>query len=623
MFLGKNSVTVSLDNLSEAKKMLENGVGAEEVRQKTGFFKGLDNGYRYEISDVNAKLKSTRQLIFGKNKGSAFIATDINATLNSDNTYNLSATDKKSNEKVSYRNLHINDIDDKLSYRLSSHLRQKREELMVGESINLDESYVFEGNDYLYLDEVLEHPALFEAYPELKETLVFPLHNNDKGGVYGLNINDKMVIKIGKEANLDVLLHETQHAIQALEGFSKGGDLTATKDKDITLDEINKNLKRASKVIQNNSSIRSAKLTHDTLFLSLIGKYDTLTPSLELTDEEMEALSEANDIIYELDPEAEGELWEAYSDLEQNLREEDRTVLSAYQQYRAIHGEIEAHDVMKRLSFSEDELSKLKPEIMTTSHDTTILNFNAYLRISELKKKEGHVLFNESGSFAKIILDTGSNPITVINKSSHVFLEMMVDLGDKLPESNQINKDLKTVLEWLEIDRDKWKDLTIEDKAKCYQKFADGFVNHLASNQIEKPAIRGVFKTFKRWVTAIYKGIPESPITMNVPNDVKEVFDRMIDDRNGINTDNPFQSKMINTLIEKGDLDTQLSIVNSSILDATMESMSQMSLVSRQELEKSYGIEVIKKEEATLQELNKIDKPIKEKINYPSFNLSR
>jgi hypothetical protein len=80
--------------------------------------------------------------------------------------------------------------------------------------------------DYPYvLEEVLDHPELFAAYPGLRNINV--LFKDGDGYALGAYIEQRNKIEVdtsrGKESALSTLLHEIQHAIQAREGFARGG----------------------------------------------------------------------------------------------------------------------------------------------------------------------------------------------------------------------------------------------------------------------------------------------------------------------------------------------------------------------------------------------------------------
>jgi hypothetical protein len=82
------------------------------------------------------------------------------------------------------------------------------------------------------LPEVLDHPELYKTYPELKETSVFPGVFMPIGGGGYSNKSNSISIGTGtvntfdtyKDEYKNVLLHEIQHAIQGIEGYTGGGN---------------------------------------------------------------------------------------------------------------------------------------------------------------------------------------------------------------------------------------------------------------------------------------------------------------------------------------------------------------------------------------------------------------
>lgn len=53
-FLGKRALTADINSLENAKAAVENGTDPEAVRQETGWFKGVDGKWKFEISDKDA-----------------------------------------------------------------------------------------------------------------------------------------------------------------------------------------------------------------------------------------------------------------------------------------------------------------------------------------------------------------------------------------------------------------------------------------------------------------------------------------------------------------------------------------------------------------------------------------
>lgn len=80
--------------------------------------------------------------------------------------------------------------------------------------------------ELLKLPDMLYHPKLFDAYPELKEVAVGPLLG--ASGAYNPATNS---IRMGANKNLNeymsTLLHEVQHAVQSIDNFEFGGNPNA------------------------------------------------------------------------------------------------------------------------------------------------------------------------------------------------------------------------------------------------------------------------------------------------------------------------------------------------------------------------------------------------------------
>lgn len=76
-----------------------------------------------------------------------------------------------------------------------------------------------EDKQVVMLEDLIQHPELFAAYPQLKKVRVHPRPGTDASWR-----NDQSVIRAGMEGDVrDSLLHEIQHAIQDFERFPRGG----------------------------------------------------------------------------------------------------------------------------------------------------------------------------------------------------------------------------------------------------------------------------------------------------------------------------------------------------------------------------------------------------------------
>jgi hypothetical protein len=86
------------------------------------------------------------------------------------------------------------------------------------------------------LPDILDHPELYKAYPELKDITV---HKADglNGGWYNKGTNQMGIGQFksdgeGLNEMLKTILHETQHGVQGIEGFTAGGSPALFKPAD-------------------------------------------------------------------------------------------------------------------------------------------------------------------------------------------------------------------------------------------------------------------------------------------------------------------------------------------------------------------------------------------------------
>lgn len=159
-FAGQYARTADRLALDTAQRRIKAGEDAETVRQETGWFRGVDGKWRFEINDADASLINMRE-------------------------------------------------DDGAGHRAT------------------------------YLADILDHPALFAAYPALRSmdvVISFSPGSRQRGmfeeGSPGDDLTFGRSPQITVEAStkddaLRVLLHEIQHGIQNIEGFATGGSSAA------------------------------------------------------------------------------------------------------------------------------------------------------------------------------------------------------------------------------------------------------------------------------------------------------------------------------------------------------------------------------------------------------------
>ena len=189
-FAGQRASTANLEQLKNAQEMETLGADMESIRKATGWFKGMDGKWRFEIDDSKAEFRR-----------------DGDARLMQEEGYQRmqELTDKW-----------IASINDGTEFTEAEQTEMEQ----LGEKY-----YDAVWEDKHMLTDYLKHDELFEAYPRLKGVaLEFDELPAGANGFFSKRSNtivlsDKL---FGKSA--DTLIHEIQHIIQNYEGFAKGSN---------------------------------------------------------------------------------------------------------------------------------------------------------------------------------------------------------------------------------------------------------------------------------------------------------------------------------------------------------------------------------------------------------------
>ena len=190
---GLKAETADKSALEKAMELEKDGTDSEKIRKETGWFKGYDGKWRFEIDDSELKFKTDIE----KNRAAAI---------------ELAKMKVKSAE---------------LEEKIANDTATKAEE---NEYYNLDEKMI-EYRKGVKLSDVINHPKLFEAYPQLKNVDVYYEISSVNRGAYSSNgnvimLNPMHTIDEQKEA----IIHEIQHAIQGIENFANGSNLEYWKN---------------------------------------------------------------------------------------------------------------------------------------------------------------------------------------------------------------------------------------------------------------------------------------------------------------------------------------------------------------------------------------------------------
>lgn len=350
--------------LRRAEALEKSGTDNETIRQETGWYRGMDGQWRFEIDDSGAAFSRSGEAQYSADNADYARYTQLmNRMLTGELTEaehaELLGLDKKNGSTKK-----------ELARRID------------------------EGN--ATLRDIMQHNALFEAYPEIAETKVkFADMPSGTAGSYNRETNTiTLDTKLKYDANdaLDALMHEVQHRVQAAEGFASGtnpGYWNRGENYD----------RAAEKYRDNRARLLNGLSTED---LALYNEYRSaeremgamLDGSVLYDESRMDALEKRSDELYR---ELYGKAWFG------KLNRYDRILGDAGEAvkefYRNTAGEIEARDAAARRRMSAEERKNTPPDLGDA--DT--------------------VFADGSKISAYVDVDADGNPVTVIKTAENRF----------------------------------------------------------------------------------------------------------------------------------------------------------------------------------------------------------
>ena len=189
---GVRAKTADRAALEDAREMEKQGMDAAEIFRETGWYMGRDGKWRFELDDSAMRYSRMGDAQFRRNHP----------------------------EYAQYQGL-LEKVftGEELTAQEEGRL-QSLDETWGREGGRLSER-VARGN--AYLEDILDHPVLFEAYPQLRETRIrFSELGDGENGNYDRKTNTITLSEKLRSAPEDTLVHEIQHAIQQAEGFAGG-----------------------------------------------------------------------------------------------------------------------------------------------------------------------------------------------------------------------------------------------------------------------------------------------------------------------------------------------------------------------------------------------------------------
>ncbi len=326
---GRKSAEVNLEELENAKKMEKEGKSFEKIFRETGWFRGIDNRWKYEIDD---------------------------SKMTFDRRGHLSLKDNQD-----YRR--YEELSEKIFGNSDFSKNEWKEYGQLEKTLSVLAKFRSGGNT---VGDYVKHDEMFKQYPFLKDVkLKFIDMENKKSGRYdGL----KNTIFLNKELKNNAeevkrtMLHELQHAIQKYEEFAGGANVEYWKGEkgreDVNVYERNASYINAQKKI--NEITQNAPK-------EFVEKYREINRSM-LKAQESKKESDWNEHIKlensMYDNPQYGQLYQELIDARWELASAVENVkeMTPEDMYKNTAGEIEARDVSKRINYTAEQRKSIMPD---------------------------------------------------------------------------------------------------------------------------------------------------------------------------------------------------------------------------------------------------------------------
>lgn len=325
---GRYASRADSESLAAAERLETQGMNAEYIRQETGWFRGMDGKWRFEIDDSGMEYSRWGD---------------------------MNREDRA--EYARFRELEGKFIDGSITEVEQTELRD-----LINQGHGPGRA---EEQGLLKLSDFIHHEELFQNYPQLRKTgLRFAELPKDVRGTF--DGQDIVLSESLRNAPEDTLVHEIQHAIQRAEGFARGA----------TWEYWNRRLEegyvppqekaRAERVEAALQTIREIEATAPEGFLSKLREYQYLENYIasEKGVADMGAWERAEAVQTELE-EQYGDFFKKWfdADWERQMAEGGRSEALPSDLYRNTAGEIEARDAAKRRRLPPEERRLTLPDL--------------------------------------------------------------------------------------------------------------------------------------------------------------------------------------------------------------------------------------------------------------------
>ena len=245
-YAGENAATANRSLLKIAQQKIENGESSEAVRKETGWFKGYDGKWRFEIDDLASHLIEEPRLERHEDDGEVYFTGKLSNILEHAELFNAYPELKNINIVIQPTSTGVQGIFQKSSNYITlslelfkRHTKEYNNYLNGGRKAEIEK--IEQTPEYKEYSKYHDDAAFENMDPEVwlreEKTARDKFFNSELGKRYyelhwGKNGFTGQKLEFGWDKGAkSVLMHELQHAVQSIEGFSKGASVKYWNDK--------------------------------------------------------------------------------------------------------------------------------------------------------------------------------------------------------------------------------------------------------------------------------------------------------------------------------------------------------------------------------------------------------
>lgn len=540
-FAGPSALTANQQALVDAQQRIADGDDAEQVRKDTGWFKGADGKWRFEIADGDARLLPGMDRIRNSMRDGEQI-TSISYREGGGLWVVRVVTDEMQTpgEIMEITTTDVDGLRPILGADVVERIKSGEGEPDITRDEDRDkyltpESATFRapGGRWATVGEILDHQRLFEAYPQLAGMRVVyapeKLPSKVAGAIAVDMRNGEPVMLLGDVSDRELrktVLHELQHGIQKIEGFASGGSSDRLENSPDYREQVQGDAQAFREQQWAEQYPEAAALRGVQLDL-----LDQLTQEF---GDPYSGEAVASPLYAEFEQAVEAAMLADGADA---FPVESLDNLLSVELYNRLAGEVEARNVEARADFSDAVAAVVPPQRTADTADADALvtwdgeemRSEAVEQAVQLNQGEddarGFITFQprtKAGEQRRFQITLGEKRdlTTLLHELGHYYLEVLDDVADGENAPEQITRDMATMRAWMGAEEG--KPLTTEQ----HEQFARGFEKYLAEGKAPNPELAGAFARFKRWLIGVYKDLTR--LNVELTDDVRRVFDRLV-----------------------------------------------------------------------------------------------